>query len=289
MFANFLIGLREGLEASLVVSILVAYLVKSCRRELLPRIWLGVAIAVIVSLGFGAVLTFGPKGLTFEAKELIGGLLSIAAVGFVTWMIFWMAKAARTMSGGLRAQIDRAADARPWSLATVAMLAVGREGLETTLFLWAATQAAARDTGATLTPLLGALAGIIVAVILGYLMYRGALKINLTRFFTWTGGFLIIVAAGVLAYGMHDLQEARFVPGVNDLAFDVSHLVPPTSWYGTLLKGVFNFSPATTKVEATAWLLYFMPTMAIFVRKVRQRTHAPARPAPVAAVHSGRH
>jgi high-affinity iron transporter len=288
MFANFLIGLREGLEASLVVSILIAYLVKSNRRQLLPQIWLGVGLAVAVSLGFGAALTFGPKGLTFEAQELIGGLLSIVAVAFVTWMIFWMAKAARGMSGVLRAEIDKAADARPWSLLIVALLAVGREGLETALFIWAATQAAARETGATGTPLLGALIGILVAVLLGYLMYRGALKINLTRFFTWTGAFLIVVAAGVLAYGMHDLQEARFLPGLNNLAFDVSHIVPPTSWYGTLLKGVFNFSPASTKLEVAAWLLYFVPTMAIFIYKVRQRSHAPARPAPVAASSSGR-
>ncbi|HEY5820419.1 MAG TPA: iron uptake transporter permease EfeU [Propionibacteriaceae bacterium] len=289
MFANFLIGLREGLEAALVVSILIAYLVKSERRHLLPKIWLGVGAAVVVSLGFGAALTFGPKGLTFEAQELIGGLLSIIAVGFVTWMIFWMARAARSMSGVLRAQVDHAADARPWSLAIVAMLAVGREGLETALFLWAATQAAARDTGATLEPLLGALIGILVAVLLGYLMYRGALKINLTRFFTWTGAFLIVVAAGVLAYGMHDLQEARFLPGLNNLAFDVSHIIAPTSWIGTLLKGIFNFSPATTKVEAGAWLLYFVPTLSIFLYKVRQRAHAaPPRPAPAAAVSSGR-
>lgn len=289
MFANFLIGLREGLEAALVVSILIAYVVKSDRRHLLPRIWAGVGIAVALSLAFGAALTFGPKGLTFEAKELIGGVLSIIAVGFVTWMIFWMARAARGMSGQLRAQIDRAAEAKPWSLAVVALFAVGREGLETALFLWAATQAAARGTGATTQPLLGALIGILVAVVLGYLIYRGALKINLTRFFTWTGAFLIIVAGGVLAYGIHDLQEAQLLPGLNNLAFDVSRLIPPTSWYGTLLKGVFNFSPATTVLELSAWLLYVVPTMTIFLRKVRQRKQAEPRPAPRVAVPSGRH
>jgi high-affinity iron transporter len=281
MLANFLIGLREGLEAALIVSILIAYLVKSERRHLLPRIWLGVGIAAVISLAFGAGLTFGPKGLTFEAQELIGGVLSIVAVGFVTWMIFWMAKAARSLSGQLRSQIDLAADAKPWSLVLVAALAVGREGLETALFLWAATQAAARDSGGTTSPLIGAALGLAVAIVLGYLIYRGALKINLSRFFSWTGAFLIVVAAGVLAYGIHDLQEARFLPGLHTLAFDVSRTIPPGSLTGALLKGVFNFSPATTILEAIAWLAYAVPTMWVFLSKVRARSHtaAPARTA----------
>ena len=288
MFANFLIGLREGLEAALIVSILVAYLVKSGRSQFLPRIWLGVAIAVAVSLAFGAILTFGPRGLTFAAQELIGGILSIIAAIFATWMIFWMARAARSMSGHLRSQIDRASDERPWSLVVVAMLAVGREGLETALFLWAATQAATRGTATGVSPLLGAALGILVAVGLGYGIYRGALKINLTRFFTWTGAFLILVAAGVLAYGVHDLQEAGVLPGLNNLAFDVSAAVPPTSWYGTVLKGVFNFSPATTVLEAVVWLAYAIPTMTLFLLRVRQRPSAQS-PAPtkVAASSAG--
>jgi high-affinity iron transporter len=279
MLGNYLIGLREGLEAALVVSILIAYLVKSERRHLLPRVWLGVGIAVAVSLAFGALLTFGPKGLTFEAQELIGGVLSIIAVAFVTWMIFWMARAARSMSKDLRSRVDSAVEAGPWSLTVVAMLAVGREGLETALFLWAATQATARETGGTSIPLLGAALGLATAVLLGYLIYRGALKINLTRFFTWTGAFLIVVAAGVLAYGVHDLQEARFLPGLYVLAFDVSQAVPPGSWYGTLLKGIFNFSPATTQLELAAWLLYFVPVLSVFIAKVRRRAQ-PSTPAP---------
>lgn len=279
MLANYLIGLREGLEAALVVSILIAYLVKTDRRHLLPRIWLGVGIAVAISLMFGALLTFGPKGLTFEAQEAIGGTLSIIAVVFVTWMIFWMATAAKSLSGELKAAIDKAAEAKPWSLMVVALLAVGREGLETAMFIWAATQASTRGVGASWVPLLGALLGLLTAVVLGYLFYKGSVRINLTKFFTWTGAFLIVVAGGVLAYGVHDLQEAGILPGLHNLAFDVSHIIPPTSWYGTLLKGIFNFSPATTWLEATVWVLYVVPTMIIFLRRIRRRS-VPAKTAP---------
>ena len=265
MLANFLIGLREGLEAALVVSILVAYLVKSGRQELLPRIWAGVGLAVGIALAFGAALTF-------EAQEAIGGTRSLVAVAFVTWMIFWMSTAARGLGAELRGQVDRAAEAGRWSLALVAMLAVGREGLETALFLWAATQAGTRDAVGSVTPtwepLVGALLGILVAVVLGHLIYRGAVRLNLTVFFTWTGAFLIVVAGGVLAYGIHDLQEAGILPGLHDLAFDVSDAIPPSSWYGTLLKGVFNFSPATTKLEALAWVLYVVPVGLLFLLRL---------------------
>lgn len=274
MIGNYLIGLREGLEAALIVVLLVAYLNKSGRRQLLPRIWMGVAAAVALSLGFGALLTFGPRGLTFEAQEMIGGSLSIITVGLVTWMVFWMARAARTLSGELRESIDKVADGPAWSLAAIAALAVGREGLETAMFIWAA----ARASGETWQPLLGSTLGILTAVLLGMLLHRGALRINLSRFFTWTGGALILVAGGVLSYGVHDLQEARVLPGLDNLAFDVSHLVAPGGWLGTLLKGVFNFSPATTWLELTVWVLYVAPVMFLYLRYTARlrRTHAPS-------------
>ncbi|MDN4609821.1 iron uptake transporter permease EfeU [Arthrobacter burdickii] len=272
MFANYLIGLREGLEAALVVVILVAYLVKIQRRDLLPGIWLGVSLAAALSLGFGALLTYGTYGLTFEAQEAIGGVLSVLAVGLVTWMVFWMARTAKNLRGELHGQVDRHLAAGGKGLVVVAFLAVGREGLETALFLWSAVQA----TGQTTQPILGASLGLASAVMLGWLFYRGMLSINLSKFFTWTGGMLIVVAAGVLSYGIHDLQEAGILPGLHSLLFDVSAAIPPSSWYGTLLKGTVNFSPATTWFEGIAWLLYILPTMTLFIRRSMRRTPTPA-------------
>lgn len=281
MFANFLIGLREGLEAALVVGIVVAYLVQLDRRDLLPRVWAGVGIAVAVSLAFGALLTFGPRGLTFEAQEMIGGSLSIVAVAFVSWMIFWMARTARSLKGEMHRRTEAAVAAGGGALVLLAVLAVGREGLETALFLWAAAKA----TGSSTDPLIGAGLGLAVAVLLGIAISKGIVKMDLGKFFTWTGAALVLVAAGVLSYGIHDLQEARFLPGLHDLAFDVSEQIPPGSWYGTLLKGTLNFSPATTWLEAGAWLLYVVPVLTMFVVATRARPQ-PAH-APVASTHPG--
>ena len=280
MLANYLIGLREGLEATLVVVILVAYLVKTDRRELLAAAsGPGVAIAVTVSLAFGALLTFGPRGLSFEAQEAIGGMLSIIAVGFVTWMVMWMARSARSLSGELKGRVDKAAAAGGVSLVVVAMLAVGREGLETALFLWAATQAAA-GSGSTTAPLLGAALGIATAVVIGYLFYKGALSINLAKFFTWTGAILIVVAAGVLAYGVHDLQEAGILPGLNNLAFDVSDVIAPGSLHRHDPQGhpeLLARRPPGSRPSSGS--LYVAVTMTLFFRVINRSSTLGARAA----------
>ncbi|HYY11840.1 MAG TPA: iron uptake transporter permease EfeU [Kineosporiaceae bacterium] len=274
MFANYLIGLREGLEAALVVSILVAYLVKSGHADRLRPVWAGVAAAVAVSLAFGALLSFTSQSLTFEAQEAFGGTLSIVAVGFVTWMIFWMRRTARSLSKELRQRVDSALAIGAGALALTAFLAVGREGLETSLFIWSAVQ----STGEGVQPIVGATLGLLTSVVLGYLFYKGALRINLSKFFTWTGAALIVVAAGVLAYGVHDLQEAGVLPGLRSLAFDISGAIPPDSWYGTLLRGTVNLTPETTWLQAVAWLAYVLPVTFFFFRPAR----AAAAPAPAA-------
>jgi high-affinity iron transporter len=268
MFASFLIGLREGLEASLVVSILVAYLVRTSRRNRLPLVWAGVAAALAISIGFGALLQFTSADMSFYAQERFGGIMSIVAVGFVTWMVFWMKRTARGMSQELRGRLDAAVAVGPAAVVLMAFLSVGREGLETSLFFWAAAQQA--DTAST--PVTGFSLGIATAVVLATLLYFSTIHLNIAKFFHWTGFFLIFVAAGVLSYGFHDLQEAGDLPGLNNLAFDISGTIAPDSWYGTILKGVFNFSPATTWLEATVWLVYIVPVLVLYLGVPRRRT-----------------
>jgi high-affinity iron transporter len=277
MFANYLIGLREGLEAGLVVCILIAYLVKTGRRDALVPVWSGIGVAVLLSFGFGFALEFGSQEMTFEAQEALGGSLSIIAVALVTWMVFWMRRTARHLRAELNARLDEALRIGTAALVLTAFLAVGREGLETALFVWATVRATSDGTSG---PFVGVLLGLATAVVIAWLFYRGALRIDLARFFTWTGGLLVVVAAGVLAYGFHDLQEADVLPGLTSVAFDISSAIPPDSWYGTLLKGVLNFQPDPTWLQACAWLAYLAVVLPLFLRPRR-----PARPAPVDADH----
>jgi len=197
MFPTYLIGLREGLEASLVVGILVAYLVKTGRGAQLRTLWGGIGAAVGISLAFGALLQFTSAGLSFRAQEAFGGFASLLAVGFVTWMVFWMRRTARFLKTELHGRLETALTLGPLALALTAFVAVGREGLETALFLWAAVQ----STQQSVSPIAGALLGLLTSVALGYLLYRRAVHLNLETFFTWTGAALVLVAAGVFSYG----------------------------------------------------------------------------------------
>jgi len=271
--ANFLIGLREGLEASLVVSILVAYLVRTGRRDRLPLVWAGVAAAVGLSVGSAALLTYTEATVlrSDESKEVFAGVLSVVAVGFVTWMIFWMRRASRGIGKELQGKLDAAVAMGSLAVVLMAFLAVAREGLETALFMFTAVQAA----GSTVGPLIGFALGIGTSVALGWLLYRKAVTINLATFFKITGVLLIFVAAGVLAYGVHDLQEGGVLPGADSLAFDVTAQVPPGSWYGTLLRGIFNFSPQTTWLQLVVWVGYVVPVLYLFLRPARTPASSP--------------
>jgi high-affinity iron transporter len=273
LFSSTLIGLREGLEAALVVSILVAFLVKTDRRHALRWVWPGIAAAVVVSVTVGAVLTYTTAQLSFEHQELLGGSLSIVAVGFVTAMIFWMRSAAKSIAAELRGKMDHALDVGPLAVLLLSLFAVGREGLETAVFFYAAVQTA---QGGTTEPLVGFAVGLAVAVAIAYLLYRGAVRFNLAKFFKVTGILLVFVAAGVLGYGLHDLQEARFLPGLGALAFDASATLPEDSWYGALLKGIFNYSQRTTVLQAVAWLAYVAVVLPLFLRPTKSKSGAGA-------------
>jgi high-affinity iron transporter len=280
MLANYLIGLREGLEASLVVSILATFLVKSGHRDRLRYLWVGVGAALAAAVAGWALLQFitALTARSFTAQETIGGVMSILAVGFVTWMIFWMRKASRSLKKELTDRLDRALQVGPGAVVLLAFLAVFREGIESAFIVYAS---AATSTSAV--PFVGVLLGMATSVLLGIAIYRGAVRINLGTFFTWTGALLILVAAGIFAYGLHDLQEAGILPGLQTIAFDISHIVPPDSWYGVLLKGIFNFNPAPTVIEMTAWLLYLVPVLAIYLRPVKRKASPPPVVAEVAS------
>jgi len=272
-FSNALIGLREGLEAALVVVILIAFLVKTDRRWALRYVWIGVGAAVALSVVIGAVLTFGTSGLDDRTAELVGGLASLLAVVLVTGMIFWMRSVGRRFAGELTGKLDRALDAGPFAIAAVAFLGVGREGLESALFFYATVESAG-ETG--ISPALGWVVGIGAAVALGIAVYLGAVRIDLAQFFRWTGVGLVIVAAGILAYAVHELQEAGVLPGENVYAFDVRSTIDPTSPLATVVRGIFNLRPRMAVLEIGAWAAYLVVVLPLFLRGVGRRPTATA-------------
>ena len=286
---NLLIGLREGLEAGLVVTILLAAVRKLPRGAADAQgadadgggggasvstapIWLGVLGAVTLAGAFAAVLTFSVSVLTSTGQEAVGGLLSVLAVCLVTGMIFWMRRTAASLSAQLRGEVQRAVAIGTGALTLTAFLSVGREGLETTLFLWTAAKASGQTAG----PLLGAAIGIAAAVLLCWLLYRRAVHLNVSVFFNRTAIALIVIAAGVLAYGLGDLQDAGWLPGHAWVAFDLTSHIDPSSWWASIITGITELSPKMTVLQVTAWLAYLVVVIPAFLAARPDKAPAPA-------------
>src|SRR3954465_13147207 len=272
MLATYLIGLREGLEATLVVSILIAFLVKSERKDRLKLVWTGVGAAIVLSVIFGWLLSYTETTLLqdYKQQELFEAVTSIAAVCFVTWMIFWMRRAARGIAGELRNKLQDALAVGSFAVGFMAFLAVVREGLETSLIFYSAVQGANLDGG----PLYALIGGVATSIAIGYLMVATAVRINLSVFFTVTGTLLILVAAGIFKYGIHDLQEARILPGIDNLAHSIPNVLDPSTWYATLLSGMFNITAEPTVLEVIAWIAYGVPVLVLFLWRPRRKPAA---------------
>jgi high-affinity iron transporter len=275
MLSTFVIALREGLEAALIVGILVAYLVRSERRHLLKPLWIGVATAIAASLALGAILSFTSAELTSRGEELFAGLTSFIAVGLVTWMVFWMKRTARTLRDQLHGKVDSAITGGSISLALVAFFAVVREGLETALFIYTNF----KTVGAASSATVGLVLGLALAVALGYLIYNRSVKINLSKFFTITGVALIIVAAGVLSYGVHEFQELGFLPGPDTFIWDVTPWIAKESILGSVLGGTIGFDTTTSFLQFFAWAGYLIAVLTPYLSK--KKAPAPRVPATV--------
>ncbi len=277
---NLLICLREGLEAGLVVTILLAAVRKTStpqRPVSATPVWLGLLGAVSVAASFAAVLTYSTSVLSNSGQEIVGGTLSVIAVGLVTAMVFWMRRTAASLSGQLRGEVARATAIGAGALAITAFMAVGREGLESTLFVWTAVKA----SGTTVAPLVGAALGFAAAVVLCWLLYRQSVKLNLGVFFNRTALALIVIAAGVLSYGLGDLQDANILPGRHWVAFDLSAHIDPNSWWVSIITGITELTPRMTVLQVVAWVVYLAVVIPLFIRAGRQApAKAPAKAAP---------
>ena len=272
MLNTFIIALREGLEAALIVGILAAYIIKTNNRSLLKPLWLGVGAALVLSLSLGAILSFTAAELSDRGNELFAGTTSFIAVGLVTWMVFWMKRTARTLKADLHGKVDLALRTGPLALAGAAFFAVIREGLETALFVYSNFNTVA-NTGSSA---LGLVLGFAVAISLGYLIFKSAIKLDLSKFFRYTGVALVVVAAGVLSYGVHEFQELGWLPGGESYAWDVSSLIPKDSLLGATLGGLVGFDNTTSWLQLGIWTIYLTTVLGAYLSKPRTRALTPA-------------
>jgi len=270
---TFVIGLREGLEAALIVGIIAAFLIQRDERAALKPMWLGVGLAIGLCLLFAIGVNAFGRNLTFTQREVLEATLSIMAVAGVTYMIVWMRRHSRELRGKLENQAESALiEGSVWALVAMAFFAVIREGLETAIFLLAAFQTSDNPaaTGG------GAMLGIAVAVVLGWLLYKGGVRINLSRFFRVTGFVLVIVAAGLLSYAVHDFAEAGVIEIAQGTALNLSWLMTPGSLQEAVLTGALGIRAIPTHAEAFAWLAYAIP-MGLYVVWPQRRVRPPVQ------------
>lgn len=263
MFSAFLIALREGLEATLIVSILVTIITKTNRKNLLPKMWIGIAIAIIIPTSLGAYLVFGNYELDFKAQENLEGILSLIAVIMVTYMLFWMAKHSKNMGKNLQDEITKIEKSNysGFGIIALAVISVGREGLESAIMLWGVVSSV--NNTAAWKSTLAIILGFATAVLLGFLLYKGILKINLAKFFRITGYFLILIAAGIISYGIGDLQEAGTLPGLTDYMYNLENYMPgSTNFMGRSLleiySSVVNLPLKPTRFQFIGWISYLV-------------------------------
>lgn len=261
MIPTFVITLREGVEAALIIGIIAAFLVKEGRRDAMRQMWLGIGIAVALCAGVAVALRVIGQELPDKGQESLETVVSLIAVAAVTYMIVWMRRHARGIKAQLQGEAASAlATGSTMALVGMAFLAVLREGFETSVFLLAAFNDATDTTAAGA----GAVLGLVAAVAIGLGLYRGGVRINLTRFFRFTGLVLVFVAAGLLATAAHTAHEAGWINSFQGQALDLSWLVQPGTVSGSLLTGMLGLQPSPTVIEVTVYLAYAIP-MAVFV------------------------
>lgn len=261
MIPTFVIALREGVEASLIIGIIATFLVKEGRRDALRQMWFGVGIAIALCLGVAVALRLIGRELPESGQASLETAVSLVAVGAVTYMIVWMRRHARGIKSVLEGSAATAlAAGSTTALVAMAFLAVLREGFETSAFLLAAFQDSTDTTAAGA----GAVIGLIAAVAIGLGIYRGGVRINLSRFFRITGLVLVFVAAGLFATALHTAHEAGWFNGLQGQALDLTWLVRPNTISGSLLTGMLGLQPTPTVGEVAAYVLYALP-MALYV------------------------
>ena len=267
MLIAFLIMLREGIEAALIVGIVAGFLKQSGHHHLMNKVWLGVISAALLCVGIGLAIHRLTGEIPQKEQEFVVGAIGLVAVGMLTYMVLWMQKAARSMKQQLQDSVQTAlnrGNGQGWALVGMAFLAVAREGLESVFFLLAVFQ-----QSPTWSMPVGAVLGLLAAVVIGALIYQGGMRLNLAKFFRWTGAFLIVVAAGLVAGSLRALHEAGVWNHLQEVVFDSSKYLHEDSPLGVLLGGFFGYTDHPTQGEVLAWLLYLVPVMIWFLHGSR--------------------